>query len=260
MDTQNLAEAVLDPGDFPADRLYRIAPEVYRGMTELGLIAPHEVALLDGLLVRGLAGVDDPIDAPDPVDWLYRMPLDVYDRLAEVGLLGPSDRTELLDGLLVRKMTKGHPHIVATHLTRDALAAVLPGGWFVFKEDPVALPTGPGGYASEPEPDVSVVRGAIRDYLARHPDPQDMALIVEVADSSIREDRVKKLVRYAWAGVPVAWLVNLVARTVEVHSQPTGPAAPARYQEVAVYGEGDDVPVVVDGREAGRVAARDLLP
>lgn len=253
MDTPYLAEAVLDPGDVPVDRLYRVAPEVYRALIEHGLIAEGDgVGFEDGLLVNGVSASLD--------DRLYRLSLDLYDAMVGHGLLGPVDKVELLDGLLVKKMTKGHSHIVATHLTRDALAAVLPGGWFVFKEDPVALPTGPSGYASEPEPDVSVVRGVIRDYLARHPDPRDMALVVEVADSLVRDDRVIKLIRYAWASIPVAWLVNLVDRSVEVYSQPTGPAAPARYREVAVYGEGDDVPVVLDGREAGRVAARDLLP
>ena len=254
MDTQRLAAAVLDPLAVPADRLYRVSPELYRGLVEHGLIDPRRVALVDGLLVvepaRGNVAEADP---------MYRMPLALYDEIARIGLLGPDDKTELLDGLLVTKMTKGDPHRVATHLTRDALAAVVPRGWFVSKEDPVALPTGPSGYASMPEPDLSVIRGTIRDYVRRKPGPDDLALVVEVAESSLREDRAK-FARYAREAVPVAWLVNLNDRIVEVYTNPTGPVTPARYQEMATHGPGDRVPVLIDGCAAGQIAVADLLP
>lgn len=255
MDARHPTPPVIEPPTVPAERLYRMAPETYHGLIEHGLIAPQEIALVDGLLVQG-----SECDGPsEPSDRLYRMPLDVYHRVADAGLLGPGDKTELLDGLLLKKMTKGDPHIIATHLTRDALAAAVPGGWFVLKEDPVALPTGPSRYASEPEPDLAVVRGAIRDYLGHKPKPEDVALIVEVAETSLRWDR-SKLTRYAWANVPVAWIVNLNDRVVEVYSNPTGPVAPARYQDVTTYGPDDHAPVVVDGREVGRVAVAGLLP
>jgi Uma2 family endonuclease len=251
MDTQRLAAAVVDP---LADRLYRVSPDLYRSLVDHRLIDPRTVALADGLLV-----VEPARGNGTEADRLYRLPLAVYDEVARIGLLGPDDKTELLDGLLVTKMTKGDPHRVATHLTRDALAAVVPRGWFVSKEDPVALPTGPSGYASEPEPDLSVIRGTIRDYLTHKPEPGDIALVVEVAESSLHDDRVK-LARYAWAGIPVVWIVDLTGEAVEVHTRPTGPAAPARYQDVATYGPSDRVPVVIDGREVGQVAVADLLP
>jgi len=257
MDTQRLAAAVLDPLAVPADRLYRLSPVLYQGLVEHGLIDPREVALVDGLLVvEPVRGNGTEADA---LGRLYRMPLTVYDEVARIGLLGPSDKTELLDGLLVTKMTKGDPHIAATHLTWEALAAVVPRGWYVRKEDPVALPTGPSGHASMPEPDLSVVRGTVRDYLTHKPGPGDTVLVVEVAESSLHDDRAK-LVRYAWEAIPVAWLVNLNDRVVEVHTNPTGPATPARYQDVAAYGPSDRVPVVIEGREVGQVAVADLLP
>jgi Putative restriction endonuclease len=257
MDTQSLAAAVLDPLAVPADRLYRVSPALYRGLVEHGLVDPRAVALADGLLVREAARGDG--TEVDPLDRLYRMSLGAYDKVAAIGLLGPGDKVELIDGLLVTKMTKGDPHRVATHLTMDALAAVAPRGWFVSKEDPVALPTGPSGYASEPEPDVTLVRGTIRDYVRRKPDPEDLALVVEVAESSLREDRAK-LARYAWQRIAVAWVVNLADRVVEVYTDPTGPVAPAGYRAVATHGVGDTVAVVIAGREVGRVAVADLLP
>ena len=245
------AAAVVDP---LADRLYRVSPALYRGLVDHRLIDPRTVALADGLLV--VAPIQGNGTEADRLDRLYRMPLAVYDEVARIGLLGPGDKTELLDGLLVMKMTKGDPHTATTFLIVDALRGSLPDGWHVKNEAPIRLADGPSGHASEPEPDVTLIRGTIRDYVRRKPGPEDLALVVEVAESSLHEDRAK-LARYAWQRVPVAWLVNLAARVVEVY---TGPAAPARYQEVTTHGVGDTVPVVIDGREVGQVAVADLLP
>jgi Uma2 family endonuclease len=253
VDAESLA-AVLEPLDVLADRLFRVPAEVYRGMVDHGLLAEGDgVEFVDGLLIEGNG------QGGDRADRLYRMPLEVYDRIADLGLLGPRDKVELLDGLLVKKMTKGLPHFVATYLIREALDGVIPDGWFVAKEDPVALPAGPAGRDSEPEPDVTVIRGGIRDYLARRPGPADVALVVEVAESSLREDRAK-LTRYAWQSIPVAWIVNLVDGVIEVYSGPTGPAKPAEYRDRTTYGPDDNIPGVLDGREAGRIAVRALLP
>ena len=240
--------------DLPADRLYRVSLALYRSLVDHRLIDPRRVALADGLLV-----VEPARGNETEADRLYRMPLAVYDEVARIGLLGPGDKTELLDGLLVMKMTKGDPHTATTFLIVDALRGSLPDGWHVKNEAPIRLADGPSGHASEPEPDVTLIRGTIRDYVRRKPGPEDLALVVEVAESSLHEDRAK-LARYAWQRVPVAWLVNLADRVVEVYTGPAGPAAPARYQEVTTHGVGDTVPVVIDGREVGQVAVADLLP
>jgi hypothetical protein len=260
MDTRSQAPAAAEPEPLtvPADRLYRVPARVYRGMIRHGLLTERDgVELRDGLLVAGSPDGDG--GAADAPGRLYRMPLEVYHEVANLGLLGPRDKVELLDGLLVTKMGRNPPHVVSAHLTWQALAAVVPAGWFVFKGDPVALPAGPVGYASEPEPDVTVIRGAIRDYLSRKPRPEDVSLVVEVAESSLAEDR-KALARYAWAKIPVAWVINLKDRVVEVFTRPSGPAEVPGYGETAFYRIGDEIPVVIDGREAGRVPARDVLP
>jgi hypothetical protein len=234
------------------DRLFRLSTEVYRGLRERGLI-PEGVSLREGLLVdEEASGV--------PNERLYRMPLAIYEQL---GPLGQDQReepaVECLDGLLVTRMTRGLPHFVATLLVMKALERLVPAGAFVGKEDPVALPSGPSGHPSMPEPDVLVLRGAIRDYLARRPGPADIPLVVEVSDSSLREDR-DKLVRYAWENVPVAWIVDLNARRVEIHDSPTGPSDAPGYRNLASFGQGEEVPVVLDGREVGRLPVSELLP
>jgi Uma2 family endonuclease len=113
---------------------------------------------------------------------------------------------------------------------------------------------------SEPEPDVSVVRGRRRDYADRHPGPEDVALLVEVADTSLERDRGWKKRIYAAAGIPCYWIVNLIDGQVEVHAQPSGPGEQADYAAHQVYRRGDRIPVVLDGAEAGTIAVDDLLP
>jgi Uma2 family endonuclease len=81
--------------------------------------------------------------------------------------------------------------------------------------------------------------------------------VVEASDASLARDRTEKLAGYARAGVPVYWIVNLVDGRIEVHANPD--AATDRYLDQSTYRPGDSVPVVVDGREVGRVDVADLL-
>lgn len=137
-----------------------------------------------------------------------------YHAMRDAGILDEDDAVELLEGLLVRKMTKLPPHSVATTLVKDALARVIPSVFHLRAQEPVTTTD------SEPEPDVAVVRGSPRDYLARHPSSSEVALIVEVADDSLKRDRGTKLRLYARAGIPEYWIVNLRARIVEVYRDP----------------------------------------
>src|SRR4051794_3860735 len=96
---------------------------------------------------------------------LHRITLDVYRSMGELGLLSPDDRVELLDGLLVKKMTKGPRHVTATHRLMRSFHSNLPPGWCARQEAPLELPGGPGRPDSAPEPDVAVVAGDLDDYL-----------------------------------------------------------------------------------------------
>ncbi|MEK6323440.1 MAG: Uma2 family endonuclease [Acidobacteriota bacterium] len=111
----------------------------------------------------------------------------------------------------------------------------------------------------EPEPDVMIVRGETRQYRDRHPGPEDVALIVEVADSTLERDRGVKRKVYARAGIPVYWIINLLESVLEVYEEPSGPTEDADYRRRRDYGLSDSVPVMIGGREVGRVAVRDLL-
>ena len=90
---------------------------------------------------------------------LYKLSVDQYEAMVESGIFTEHDRLQLINGMLVAKVTQGDDHCVADDLCRAELSAVVPPGWFVRSNKPVRLPPD-----SEPEPDESVVRGSIRDY------------------------------------------------------------------------------------------------
>ena len=240
--------STIEPTTMSLNRLFRVKPEVYQGMVKHGLLpSDRKVTLVDGLLVD------------EETEQLHPLSLDVYEEMVARGLLTKRDKIELLDGLMAEKMTKGAPHVIATLALGQALQTLGLTGWHVKMECPINLPAGPSGRPSVPEPDVSIIRGAFRDYPVQHPWPKDVALVAEVADSSVRDDR-EGLVRYAWSGIPVAWLVNLIDRCIEVYEQPTGPATPAQYNVTTIHGPDDEVPVRISGREVGRLAVKDILP
>ena len=189
-----------------------------------------------------------------PPPCLWRCSVEQYHEMIRVGILDEDDRIELLDGWLVQKMTENPAHTSATEGAYEALARAVPAGWYVRFPHPVTLS------ASEPEPDLAVARGDRHRYARRHPTADDLALVVEVADATLRSDRTLKKELYAQAGIPVYWIVNLVDSRLEVYSHPTGPAETPDYREVREYSANNEAPLLIDASEVARVAVRDLLP
>lgn len=175
----------------------------------------------------------------------YRLSVDQYEDMIRKGVFSKRDRLELIEGQLVEKMTKNPPHSVTVSLCLDVIGPALPAGWQIRIEQPVRIPT----RRSEPEPDVSVVRGKRADWLQAHPGPGAIALVVEVADSSLEEDRALAPT-YINGGIPVYWIVNIRGRQLEVYT------AAGR----VILGETDTVDLVIDGQAVARIAVVDLLP
>jgi len=111
-----------------------------------------------------------------------------------------------------------------------------------------------------PLADAVVLKGPDSVYDTRLARADDVALLVEIADTSYAKDCGPKLRRYASFRIPVYWIIDLNRRIVEVRTQPFGKGKQAGYARCDVYQEHDQVPVVLDGREAGRIAVADLLP
>jgi Uma2 family endonuclease len=163
------------------------------------------------------------------------------------GVFGDDDRFELIEGLLVEKMTKGRRHSRGSENCWRAIQSALPPGWHAEIEKPVRLPS----RRSLPEPDVSVVRGSVDDYRDHDPGPPDVALVVEVSDATLAADRALAAT-YLGGDVPVSWLLNVRDRQLEVHTQ----ASPTP----TVLDESETAELILDGRTAARIAVEQLLP
>jgi Uma2 family endonuclease len=137
---------------------------------------------------------------------------DEYEKLVDFGVF-QRDPVELIGGQLIVAEPQGSSHATAVGAADDALRAVLPPGWFVRAQMPLALDE-----ESAPEPDLVVVRGSRADYRESH--PARPALAVEVSDSSLEFDRHHKGSLYARAGIRDYWVVNLIDRVVEVWREP----------------------------------------
>src|SRR5262245_51762199 len=136
-----------------------------------------------------------------------------YWRMAEAGIFSPDERVELVDGEILRKVTpQGIRHARAICAVAEALRTAFGRGFHVREQLPMVLDD-----LSEPEPDISVVLGSWRAY-DEH--PSTAVLVVEIADSTLRTDRILKSRVYARAHIPDYWVVNLQERLVEVSREP----------------------------------------
>jgi len=186
-----------------------------------------------------------------PRDPILRFSVEQYHEMIRAGILTADDQVELLEGWLVAKMPKKPQHRIATRLTQKALEGIVPDGWYVDAQEPITLAD------SEPEPDVMIVRGETQDYHDRHPHADEIALVVEISDSTLERDRSTKKRMYARAGIPVYWIVNLVDNTCEVYSAPS--VADADYQQIDIYDLSSVLPVLIEEREVGTVQVQNLL-
>jgi Uma2 family endonuclease len=214
----------------------------------------------EGSIAMATITLDPPVStgmpSTPPPRSLYRMSLAKYEAMIRSGIFTNRDRLVLIEGYLVEKMTQYPPHTISQELCRSDLARVIPSGWHVRGEKPLRIPS----RVSMPEPDVVVARGEIRDYLAGDPEPDDVALVVEVSDSSLDDDRNMMTRVYGGGGVTRYWIVNLVDRQVEVYSSPSGSREQVGFRHCEVYRIGQEVPVLIDGIEVGRISVAAILP
>lgn len=189
-----------------------------------------------------------------PNDLILRLSIDQYHAMIQSGILTDDDFVELLEGWLVFKMSKNPPHRVTTRLVRTALENILPPGWYVDSQEPITLSN------SEPEPDIVVVRGDTRQYLDRHPGAEDIAMVIEVSDTTLQRDRTVKKRIYARAGIAIYWIVNLVEGLVEVYSQPIVDVEQPDYTQRLDFGRSAVVPITIAGIEICAIAVNSLLP
>jgi Uma2 family endonuclease len=166
----------------------------------------------------------------------HRFTVAEYHRMAEVGLLGEDSRVELIRGYIVDMAAIGAPHLGMVNRLNRLLSGSLAGRGILSVQNPVRLDD-----VSEPEPDVVVLRPRADDYATATPCPPDVLLLIEVADTSLNDDRGIKVPLYAENGIAECWIVNLLERVVEVFRQPRN----GRYTEVHRIGPGEILDIVL---------------
>jgi Uma2 family endonuclease len=177
-----------------------------------------------------------------------------YHRLIEIGVLTEDDNLELIEGYLVLKMARNPPHDRTIQRWNRKLLPLLPPGWDLRIQSAISLSE------SEPEPDITVVKGDDSCYETHHPAATDIGMLIEVSDSTLLGDRADKGRIYARANLPVYWIVNLIDRQIEVYEQPSGPNAAPSYAKTTIYSVGDSIPLVLDNKPVTTFAVLDLLP
>jgi Uma2 family endonuclease len=192
---------------------------------------------------------------PPPIsERVFRLTVDQYHTMINTGVLTDDDPVELLEGVLVFTMPKNPPHSFVVDAAADLIRRLIPRDWSYRQQEPITLDDG------EPEPDGAVVRGSRHDYRTRHPGPRDIAMVIEVADTSISTDRSIKLRSYARASIPEYWIINLVDRCVEVYTKPDPGAPEPTYHGKQIRGANEAVLLAIAGKELGIIAVRELLP
>lgn len=145
-----------------------------------------------------------------------------YYKMAEAGILSPDDRVELIRGEILKMSPIKSQHAGVINKLVKMLIRQLDDRATVAGQNPLHI-----SKFSEPEPDIIVARFREDEYVERHPRPEDVFLLIEVADSSLAFDRKAKTPLYAQAGIPEYWIVNLNDRQIEIFRSP----AEGEYQE-----------------------------
>ena len=177
---------------------------------------------------------------PEVEQLRHRWTVAAFHKMVETGLLGEDDRVELIEGELIDMAPIGSDHSgCVNRLNRTFQAAstrILVG-----VQNPVILDQG-----SEPQPDISVLRWRDDFYAKSHPRPEDILLLIEVADTTARYDREVKVPLYARHAIPEVWLLDLQQRRLEIYLEPqqgeymrmeqrrTGSVSPTQLPEINI--------------------------
>lgn len=147
----------------------------------------------------------------------YWISADQYERMGEAGVFSPDARLELIEGESYERSPIGSPHAACVKRLSSLLHQLFGGRMIVGVQDPIRL-----NDFSQPQPDISLLRWRDDFYRYAHPTPEDVLLVIEVAETTVRGDRGVKVPLYAEAGIPEVWLVNLPDERVEIYAEPSG--------------------------------------
>ncbi len=248
-------------------RLHRFNVDEYHRMADAGVLDEDDpVELLDGLIFVKMDygppyGV--PLGIPPamllgPRDWaespLRKFTVAEYHQMLEAEIIRPGVRTELVEGWIIDKMTHKPKHDSTLQRLAEALQSRLGTQWKLRLQSASTLDEG------EPEPDLAVVPGPVGRFDQHHPGPSELALVVEVSDTTLPYDRSAKLRSYARNYVAVYWIVNVMEEQIEVYTEPSGPTDVPCYGKQLIHRRGAQVPLALRGQAVAMIPVEEILP
>ena len=141
--------------------------------------------------------------------------VDDYERMARAGIFHPEDRVELIEGEIVEISPIGRIHAACVRRLNNLFARRLGEAVLVDVQDPIVIRP-----RSEPQPDVVLLKPKADCYASGHPEPDDVLLLVEVADTTLENDRNVKIPVYARAGIRESWIADVTGLRLEVFRSP----------------------------------------
>jgi len=155
-----------------------------------------------------------------------------YYGMLEAGILAPEEKVELINGEIIQISPIGSQHAACVSRLRELIGEILGKSVIIRTQDPVRL-----NDKSEPEPDLAILRRQADFYASAHPQPEDVLLLIEVADSSLHFDQHVKLPLYAAANIPEVWIIDITNQKVQTFSAPEAGA----YKQQALFRVSENV-------------------
>ena len=146
----------------------------------------------------------------------HRLTVSDFHRMGEAGIFAAGDRVELIDGEVIDMSPIGALHAAIVALLTASLCRSVGSGVIVRCQNPIRLDD-----SSEPEPDIALLRPRADGYMSAHPGPEDVLVVIEVADTSLAYDLGVKVPLYARHGIPEAWVIDAATRQTRVFREPS---------------------------------------
>ncbi len=185
---------------------------------------------------------------------LYRLNEAQFATMCRADVFGDR-KVELLGGLLFPMVTNPPHNRTVLRTSRGFNRLLSEEDWTVWEEKSIRLDR-----HWIPSPDLAIARGPEVAFATRLAAAPDLAMVVEVSDTTYAKDRGLKWRKYAAVGIPIYWIANLAKRQFEAYTDPTGRGMAAAYRQCQIHGIDAVIPLILDGREFGRIAVKDVLP
>jgi Uma2 family endonuclease len=174
-----------------------------------------------------------------------------FHALLSAGILSPPEHYELIEGIIYEKMAQNPPHRIGINRLGNWLRRVFDPACV---QEQATILTGRRTIKSEPDPDFALTKEPTENYATRNPGPEDLLLVVEVSDKTLKRDLGDKAVLYAKAGIPEYWVLDVMGRRLRIHREPGA----EYYLDVVDYREPALVSTLAEPEAL--VAVADLLP